>query len=765
MLMDDQLLSPPGAARPLPVPASYANRGVELAPQEVFHALWQRRWTVLIVAALCLGAGAAYLRFATPVYTATSRLYVVPDLPESVGQLGWRERSKNYLNTQCELLKSTAILGPLTENPDLAAMKTLAGAASIPLALKEALAVEVGNKDDLIEISLDSTDPAEAARIVDAIVDSYVAYQASQKRSSASEMLKILRKERDTREQELAERRQAVLAFKQQNTLLSLQNDRGGIVMQRLTQLSEARTAAQLRVMETAAAYEAVRTTLADPVRGRDVAASMAVDTSETAAGRGRVELQNELHQLQVKLAAMQRHLATGHPSVDALAESIAETERRLGDMDMEFATARLAALEQSWVTAKERLKSVNEAFEEQQKKALELNATAAELAILESGAEQAQRTVEGLDARIKELGVGGEIGALNVTVLEPAVAGNTPSKPRKPLVLVASGLLGLIGGSLLAFVRASTDKRLRSSEQVEAVLGVAVLSAVPRIKGRRTLAAPKAAGFLRDAEAADAYRTIRAAIHFGSRDNPVKALVVTSAVQGEGKSTLAANLAISMAQAGERTLLVDADMRRPTLHKRFDVAAAAAGISTVLGGGKVSDSICATGFAGLDLLPAGPVPHNPSELLSSRAFDALLASLATRYDRIVLDAPPVLGMPDALILGARCDKTLLVVRADVSDRRATQAAFTALANIGVRSLATVVNGVRARNGYSRYVRGYYGEEVRPYVRAAEGQPARGVAASVHAAPGQGHQGVSLAPDRGNGHPSRAPVNRLLPAR
>lgn len=737
MLMDYGSAAPLRATVSLPGLAPYGHRGAEPAPQEVFHALWQRRWTVFVTVIVCLGAGAGYLRVANPVYTAAATLYVVPDLPEAVGQLGWRERSKNYLNTQCELLTSTAILGPLSDVPELRGMKTFEGAASIPSALKEQLAVEVGNKDDLIELSLDSTDAAEAARIVNAVVDSYVAYQASQKRTSASEMLKILRKERDAREHELAERRQAVLSFKQRNTLLSLQNDGGGIVMQRLAQLSEARTAAELNVMEAAAAYESVRATLADPIRGREVAAAMAVDTSETAAGRGRVDLQNELRQLQVKLAAMQRHLAPGHPSVDALAESIAETERRLGDLDMEFAAARLAALQQSWVTAKERYKSVDEAFEGQQRKALELNATSAKLAVLESAAEQAQRTVEGLDARIKELGVGGEIGALNVTVLESAVAADKPSKPRKSLVLVASGLLGLIGGSLLAFVRASTDKRLRSSEQVEEVLGIPVLSAVPHIKRRRMLAARKAdTGAIGDPEAADAYRTIRAAIHFGTRGHSVKTLVVTSAVQGEGKSTLAANLAISMAQAGEQTLLVDADLRRPTLHRRFNLAAAS-GVSTVVNGvGDVCDVVCATGIKGLDLLPSGPVPPNPSELLSSGAFEALLASLAGRYDRIVLDAPPVLGMPDALILGARSDKTLLVVRAGISDRRATQAALAALANVGVRSLATVVNGVRGRNGYSQYGRGYYAEIAQADFPAA-GQAGAGGATSVDVTRGQ----------------------------
>jgi len=688
-------------------PAS--RRKVELEPHEVFQAVWQKRWTAFWTVVGCLAAAGVYLKLATPVYTATSRLYVVPDLADPGAQIGWRERSKNYLSTQCELLASAPILDRVAQRPDVQKMETFVGVRAIAPALKHQLKVALGNKDDLIEVSLDSTNPEEAAAVVNAVVESYVAYQSSQKRTSATEMLKILRREKEAREQELADKRLAVVNFKRQNPELSFQDHEGGIILRRLAQLSEAKTTAQLQVMEAKAAYESVRAALSDPLRRRQVATSLAVDDTQTAADRGRAEIQSALYEAQVKLVIMRRQLAPGHHSVTALADSIVELQRALNQMDLELATARLASLEQAAVAATQRLTSIEEAFQKQQQEASALNSSAAELAILESSVQQAQKLVDGIEARIKELGLGGETGALNVTVLEPAVAADEPSKPRKPLVLVAAGLLGVVLGSFLAFVLASTDKKLRSSQQVEDVLGVPVLTSVPWVKRRWSTPG----GALRPgSEAADAYRVVRAALQFGNRGHAVKTLLVTSAVKGEGKSTLAANLAVAMAQGGERTLLIDADLRRPSLHETFKVENVA-GLSTILEGKfYCRDGICRTGIDGLDLLPSGPVPSNPAAMLSSVRFRGLLSQLSKGYDRIVLDAPPVLGMADALVLGALCDTTLLVVRAEVSDRRTTEAALAALVNIGVRSLATVVNGARPGDGYSRYARGYFTDVV-----------------------------------------------------
>src|SRR5688500_11489259 len=399
MFLEPRSMLPNASASLVRRMAPLAPRGNDLAPQDVFGAVWQKRWTGVWTLVLCFAAAGTYLRLATPVYTATSKLYVTPDVPEAAGP-GGMERSKNYLNTQCELLKSTPILGRVAELPEIQAMQMFAEAGTITRALKDQLVVELGNKDDLIELSLDSTDPHEAARVVNAVVESYVAYQTAQKRTSATEMLKILRKEKDTWAAELAEKRLAVLKSKQENAVLSLQTDRGGAtILRRLAQLSEAKTAAQLGAMETSAAYDTMRAALSDPQRRVEVATAIVTDAADTATERGRAALQNQLHESQLSLALMRRRPdGEKNALILALVAHIAETERKLAELDIELVRARMTSLEQSSRAAQQRLTAIEEAFQEQRKEALELNATAAKLAVLESGVDQAQKLIEGIE-------------------------------------------------------------------------------------------------------------------------------------------------------------------------------------------------------------------------------------------------------------------------------------------------------------------------------------------------------------------------------
>jgi capsular exopolysaccharide synthesis family protein len=325
--------------------------------------------------------------------------------------------------------------------------------------------------------------------------------------------------------------------------------------------------------------------------------------------------------------------------------------------------------------------------------------------------------------------------------------------------------MLGLLIGSCLAFVRLSTDRRLRSTGQVEDALGAPVLSAVPRIRRRLRLGAGAAgAAAAPGSAAADAFRTIRTALYFGNRGQPSKTLVVTSAVKGEGKSTLATNLAVAMAHAGERILLVDADLRRPSLYRAFKVDNRI-GLSSVLNDpADLCDAVRATDVARLDLLTSGPIPSNPTELLGGEPFAALLARLSEGYDRVVLDAPPVLGMADALILGARCDATLLVVRLGVSDRSATEAAFAALVNIGVRSIATVVNAVRHRHAYSHYTRRHYFAGRHRLIDAPDAKPRGPVKAPVRVVGDERRRAVNGAANWDDAKRPDAPTTNPPPA-
>jgi capsular exopolysaccharide synthesis family protein len=204
--------------------------------------------------------------------------------------------------------------------------------------------------------------------------------------------------------------------------------------------------------------------------------------------------------------------------------------------------------------------------------------------------------------------------------------------------------------------------------------------------------------------EVAEAYRTLRTALYFGVRDGNIKTLVVTSPTSGEGKSTLVSNLGISMAHAGRRTLIVDADFRRPVQHTIF-ATARQTGLSNVLNGtATLEEAIIPTDIHGLDLLPCGSVPARPSEMLNSERFATILATLGRHYDYVLLDSPPVTSVSDARILGAMCDATILVIRAGKSTRGNSVQARDSLLSVGAKLLGLVVNDVRGKDyHYTRY--------------------------------------------------------------
>jgi capsular exopolysaccharide synthesis family protein len=298
------------------------------------------------------------------------------------------------------------------------------------------------------------------------------------------------------------------------------------------------------------------------------------------------------------------------------------------------------------------------------------------------------------------------------VAIVEHGEVSEKPSFPKKTNTLALAGILGVVLGSALALLRDKMDTRLRTIEEVQGIVGLPILGVVPRMPGRRTAVARAMAVHLDPrSEVAEAYRTIRTAVYFSGQGagNRAKTLLVTSPEPGDGKTTSASNLAIAIAQTGRNILLLDADFRKPTQHKNLDVKDTV-GLSSVLAGIETLErAIQRTGVEGLDILPCGPIPENPSEILNSQEFGELIDRLALKYDHILFDSPPANLVTDARILGAVCDATILVLRAEKSTRKAAEHARNALLNVGANLLGLIVNDVPRGKGYEVYGGSYYG--------------------------------------------------------
>ena len=313
-------------------------------------------------------------------------------------------------------------------------------------------------------------------------------------------------------------------------------------------------------------------------------------------------------------------------------------------------------------------------------------------------------------EARITEAGK-----ISNLRVIDPAVVPSSPIKPRKRMNLLLGLIAGMIVGVGLAIFTESLDTSLRTIEDVEQSVKMAVLGSIPSIRVRRgegrgdevvRISARLVTQNDSKSSVAEAYRSLRTNIQFSSPDKPLRVLMVTSAAPKEGKSTTVANLAITMAQQGTRTLLVDTDLRRPVLHRLFGQDREPGLINVLAGSAEIDDVIRETDVKNLYLLTCGILPPNPSEMVGSERMKALLEQLKATYDIVLMDSPPTIAVTDAMVLGSEVDAVCLMIHSGNTSQDTVLRAKTLLENVKANVIGAVLNDVDVESLYGSY--GYY---------------------------------------------------------
>ncbi|MHC4439712.1 MAG: polysaccharide biosynthesis tyrosine autokinase, partial [Planctomycetota bacterium] len=462
--------------------------------------------------------------------------------------------------------------------------------------------------------------------------------------------------------------------------------------------------------IESKSAYESAKALISDPAKLVQFTEAQRAKGVYVSTVSEKSVLISKLDQLQLRLKDRLRQVTTEHPAVTSLESEIAHIRSQIDHMDTDFAQAQLAVLEQQFDAAKEKEEQIATYYEDQRQLTLNLNEQLAQYTILQSEWEQTKKLCDILSDRIKQVNVTEDVGALNIRILEVARQANNPSEPQKGRYLSIALVIGLMLGCTLALLRDWMDQTLRSTEEVSSVLGVPVLGVIPSMHGERSIVARgRKVHFEPNSRAAEAYRAIRTSVFFGVPEGKAKTILITSAESLEGKTTLASNLAITMAQAGQKTLLLDADFRNPMQYQVFEMNGSDGLVSLLSGTTTLERAIQASGIEGLELLPCKTQLINSAEIINSKSFSKLIKDLSGRYDRVIIDSPPVLPVTDAQILAAISDVTLLVLRADKSTRKSSRLARDGLLSVGAYLLGVVVNNAskKGRYGYhSEY--GYY---------------------------------------------------------
>jgi len=320
------------------------------------------------------------------------------------------------------------------------------------------------------------------------------------------------------------------------------------------------------------------------------------------------------------------------------------------------------------------------------------------------------------LAAREKETGVLSGIRTNNIRMVDRAKVPIIPFSPNRPRALALGLLVGLFGGLGLVFFLEYLDDSVSDPDQLEKYVHVPFLGPVPILEPKETGPLSRDLIALKEPKSvyAEAYRAVRTSILFSSPDNPPRVFVVTSSGQQEGKSLTAINLAITMALNDKRVLLIDADMRKPRLHKVFGIDNTF-GLSNLIGGSpNVGLALNKTPVPTLMVLPSGPVPPNPSELLGSVRLGKFLGLLREKFDIIILDCTPLIAVTDATVLATQVDGVILVIKSGVTRRKIIKRAVTQLEDVQAKIIGAVLNQVNVKNSsyyFSSYYSHYYGEK------------------------------------------------------
>jgi succinoglycan biosynthesis transport protein ExoP len=703
--------------------------------RNILLSLWHRRWIILIVTMIFLAAAAVRLVRATPKYLATAKITVEQNQRSIVTNdpNAGLQQSQNFLYTQLAIIQSRTVLEAVAQSKvgdeDISKLKTFESGdtANVINYLRANMFVAVGRRDDVVSISVKGPDRGDDAILANAVVDAYATYISKQRHSSTKDVLDLLRGEKGKLDQQIDKKRQEKLAFQEKYADLIIGNDRINPTLDRLGQLQSELTNAELATINAKSDFDATKAMATDKDKIEELLNSRVL--------RGeRADLLRQMREMEGTLAGMTASYLPGMPEYILAQSRLKALKDDMAAEDKGLVDAYVADLETQFDAAKQRQAQLQSAYDEQRKQVMDLNTKAAEFAVLNSELTGLESFNSDISKKVQDLGVVEDANIPTVNVFEDAKDSESPQvEPDYPTTVFEALLLGIAIGCLLAYLRDWLDQRLRSAEEIKQVMQIPILGVVPHIVGTRT---PSQRGMQLHldpmSDVAEAYRTIRTGVYFGTPGGAAKTLLVTSPSPGDGKTTLASNLAVAMAQAGNRILLLDADFRKPMQHKIFNLTKGV-GLSSVLAGNMtLEEAIQETVVPNLSVLPCGPIPANPSEILNSQAFADVLDQLVDRYDHVLLDSPPVLPVTDARIIAASCDATILAVRAEKSTRKGAIHARDTLASVGARLLGVVVNDVPRRKG----IYGYYYSDSYLYQYGYGNTKSRSLAAANGAANG-----------------------------
>jgi succinoglycan biosynthesis transport protein ExoP len=573
----------------------------------------------------------------------------------------------------------------------------------------------------LIEISYTSGDPRLATRIVNTIADTFAAANLEKKTKTGAASGDFLNKRIAELQSQIREGEQKLISYGNSNQILSLDPTQNTVV-DRLVGLNKQLLEAENERKLSEATYHAAQ--------APGAASALAQENAKSID-----EAEQRLTELQQKRAQLLVDNTEEWPEVKETNQQIATVERKIDEMKNRAVSVVIINLKTRYEQSLTRENALRAAFNQQRGETLTQNEAAINYHIIQQEIETNKNLLDGLLQRAKENDVAMAGTPNNINVVDYAITPHQPVGPQRLLGVTLAALIAIVFGICLAIFLEYLDNTVRSANDVERMLGLPALATIPSIGGfarRRFFPSMGSGKALKEGAIArpgllindhprstitEAYKQLRTSILLSTAGRAPKTLLITSAKPEEGKTTTAVNTAVSLAQTGARVLIIDADLRRPMIHHIFNIVNAA-GLSTALSRDVTEEDVLALiefqPESGLHLMPSGPIPPNPSELLGSDQMKQMLQMLAPHFDHIVIDSPPITNVTDGVLLASLVDGVILVVHGGQSTREIVRRSRQLLRGVGARIFGVVLNNVKQRDDdyyYRYYDRKPYGFE------------------------------------------------------
>lgn len=689
----------------------------------------KRRWlAVLGIFGLSLTLGLVYAISQKPSYKAegsvmikTNRTSSLTGLPQDIGRLESLNTNDNPLETQVRIIGSNPVLEKTIKELQLK------DKADKPLSIRifaQQLKIEGIKGTDVVQLSYKSNDPALAAQVVNKVIDNYIDLNIKANQEEARTAKEVLIAEIPNAETTVKKAESELRIFKETNKIIALEQE-ATVAVDTVSKIGNQISDAQAQLNDVKGRLEQLRAQA-------QVDSQQGVIASELSQAPGVQKVLSELQEAESKLAVERTRFEAEHPAITGLEEKIAVLKNLLkertgqvaGTAQVSQGSLQVGQLRQSLIAditraeaqrvgLERQISTLSQQREAYIKRANYLPKLEQSQRELERRLQAAQGTYETLLKKRQEIDIAENQKIPNARVISYALIPDFPEGPRKILFIIGGGVVGIFLGIIVAFTIDLVDRSVKTVQEAKEVLRYTVLGVIPTL-GRNSKddspiagldrAVPKIIG--RDIPyfpLGDAYQILQVNLKFLCSDKPLRSIVVTSSVPKEGKSEVSANLAVTMAQAGRRVLLVDADMRHPIQHHIWDLSNAV-GLTNVLIGQVTLDEAVQEVMPNLEVLSCGILPPNPVAMLDSQRMVTLMSNFAKDYDFIIFDTPPLTGIADAAVLSTLTDGILLVVRPGVVDFDSANAAKEFLNQSGQKVLGIVINGVNIKNEPNGYI-------------------------------------------------------------